>query len=93
MGFHQKDRVKGDIRATLKNWNVLYSENEVVNLCWRLTPEMVIWEIWKERNMRLFRNEIYLISKIMDIIKTQIRETVQSRNFTCQKNMASPQDL
>jgi hypothetical protein len=36
---------KGDIRATLKNKKALYSENEVVNLCWGLTPVMVIWEI------------------------------------------------
>jgi hypothetical protein len=93
MGFLQTDRVKGDIRATLKNWKALYSENEVVNLCWGLTPGMVIWEIWKERNMRLFRNESYPTSKIVDTIKTQLRETVQSRNFTCQKNTTSPHDL
>jgi hypothetical protein len=33
MGFIQMDRVKRDIRATLKNWKTLYSENEVVNQC------------------------------------------------------------
>jgi hypothetical protein len=76
MGFCQTDRVKGDIRATLRNWKEHYSENEVVNLCWDLTSGMVIWEIWKEINRRLFRNESHSISNIMDYIKTQIRETM-----------------
>ena len=86
--------VKGDIRDTLKKWKALFSENEVVNLCWGLTLGMVIWALWKERNMRLFRNEIHPISKIMDTIKTQIREIVQSKNFTCQKKPGiSPRPL
>jgi hypothetical protein len=57
MGFLQTDMVKGDIRDTLKKWKALFSENEVVNLCWGLTVEMVIWVIWKERNRGKFRNE------------------------------------
>jgi hypothetical protein len=54
---------------------------------------MVILSIWKERNRILFRNEIHPISKIENYIKTQIRETMQSINFTCQKTPKSPQDL
>jgi hypothetical protein len=93
MVYRQMDRVKGDIRATLRNWKEHYNENEVVNLFWGLTPRMVIWAIWKEINRRIFRNESPSFSKVEDSIKSQIRETVQSKNFMCPKNPMSPQDL
>jgi hypothetical protein len=35
--YHQTDRVREDILATLRNWRVQYTENEIVNLCWGLT--------------------------------------------------------
>jgi hypothetical protein len=52
----QSNRTRGNICATINNWNESYRKNEVVNLCWNLMPGMIIWEIWKERNRRIFRN-------------------------------------
>jgi hypothetical protein len=91
--FCQMDRVKGDIRATLGNWREHFSENELVNLCWGLTSGMVIWEIWKERNRRIFKNEALPITKVVESIKNQVRETTLSRNIPPPKNHMSPQDL
>jgi ribonuclease HI len=47
---------------------------------------MIIWEIWKERNRRIFRNESWPEGKLKETIISLIRETVQSRN--CQTGRA-----
>jgi hypothetical protein len=91
--YRQTDRVKDDIRATLGNWRGHYTENEMVNLCWGLTPGIVIWAIWKERNRRIFNNESLPFTKVVDSIKTQLRETVLSRNVLSSTNNPSSQDL
>jgi hypothetical protein len=45
--YHQSNRVRGGIRATIKNWKERYINNDVVKLCWGITLGMVIWAIWK----------------------------------------------
>jgi ribonuclease HI len=51
---------------------------------------MIIWEIWKERNRRIFRNESRPEGKLKETIISLIRETVQSRN--CQTGRAQLTD-
>jgi ribonuclease HI len=88
--FRQSDRIRGNIAATIKLWRENYSDQEKVNLCWTLTPGMIIWSIWKERNRRIFRNQSWPEGKIKETITSMIRETVMSRN--CQEGRAQPTD-
>jgi hypothetical protein len=90
--YRQSNRVKGDIRETIKDWNERYNENEMVNLCWSLTSGMVIWAIWKERNMHIFRNDNLPTERLKDAIVSQIRETVQSCNHNKEKIQLTDQD-
>jgi hypothetical protein len=79
--YRQTDRVREDIQATLRSWRVQYTENEIVNLCWGLTPGFFIWEIWKERNKIIFHNESLPINNLIETIKQQLRETILSRKI------------
>jgi ribonuclease HI len=90
--FRQSNRTRGNINATINNWNESYSENEMVNLCWNLMPGMIIWAIWKERNRRIFRNESLPEGKLKEAIISQIRETVQSRNCQTERAQLTGQD-
>jgi hypothetical protein len=90
--YRQSNRIWGNISATINNWNESYNENEMVNLCWNLTSGMIIWEIWKERNRRIFRNEILPEGKLKDAIISQIREMVQSRNCKKETMQLTDQD-
>jgi hypothetical protein len=65
---------------TINTWKENYSENEEVNLCWTLIPRMIIWEIWKERNRCIFRNQSLLEGKIKKTIISMTNEMVQSHN-------------
>jgi hypothetical protein len=55
--FRQSNRIRGNISATINIWKENYNENKEVNLCWNLISRMIIWEIWKERNRCIFRNQ------------------------------------
>jgi hypothetical protein len=90
--FCQSNRIKGNISATINNWNAGYSENEMVNLYWNLTSSMIIWAIWKERNRCIFRNERILTKRIKETIVSQIREIVQSHNYKTEKGKLRDQD-
>jgi hypothetical protein len=70
--FRQSNRTRGNINATINNWNESYNENEMVNLCWNLMPGMIIWAIWKERNRCIFRNESLPEGKLKEAIISQI---------------------
>jgi hypothetical protein len=90
--FRQSNRTRGNICATINNWNESYNENEEVNLCWILIPGMIIWAIWKERNRRIFRNESLPEGKLKEKIISLTRETVQSRNCQTGKAQLTGQD-
>ena len=79
--FQESNRTRGNICATINNWNESYRENEEVNLCWTLIPGMIIWTIWKERNQRIFKNESLPERKIKEKIIPMTRETVQRCNY------------
>jgi len=53
-------------------------ENEVLIRAWAFTPGFIIWNVWKERNKRIFKNEKANPQKLYDLILKQIRETVST---------------
>jgi hypothetical protein len=74
--FHQSNRIRGNISTTINTWEEKYNDNEEVNLCWTLTPSMIAWAIWKERNRRIFRNQSWTVGKIKETIIAMTREMV-----------------
>jgi hypothetical protein len=78
--FRQSNRIRGNISATINTWKENYSENEEVNLYWTLIPGMIIWEMWKEQNQRIFKNQLWTAGNIKGTIIAMTREMVQSHN-------------
>jgi hypothetical protein len=83
--YNQSNRVRGNISAFIIDWNERYNENEMVNLYGNITSGMIIWEIWKERNKCIFRNENIPTERMKDEIVSQIREMVQRHNYNKEK--------
>eukprot|EP00253_Pinus_taeda_P008423 PITA_08423 len=55
--FRQTDKDNFSITSTLKNWRKDLSKNELINKDWTLVPGFLIWDVWKERNNRIFKNK------------------------------------
>ena len=74
--FQQTDRDKGSIINTLNNWRRNFSDYEFLSSTWALTPSFIIWNVWKERNNRIFKNENKPSQCLFEQILKQLKETV-----------------
>ena len=48
---------------------------------WRVIPSIVIWEVWKERNMRFFQEISEPVEKLLRRIDHSIEEVVSAAVF------------
>eukprot|EP00253_Pinus_taeda_P017013 PITA_17013 len=91
--FHQTDRDKESIINTLNKWRKNFSENELLNLAWAFTPSFIIWNVWKERNKRIFKEEKTIPLCLLDLILKQIKETVSITVRNYPKNSPTDYEL
>eukprot|EP00253_Pinus_taeda_P030811 PITA_30811 len=79
--FQQTDRDKGSIVNTLNNWRRNFSYYEFIHSAWALTPSFITWNVWKERNNRIFKNENSSSQCIIEQqILRQLKEMCMDRN-------------
>jgi len=71
--FKQTDRNENDITDTLKNWRKDFSDNETVNTALALIPGFLIWDVWKERNNRIFKDKFGSAQSIIAQILKQLK--------------------
>jgi exonuclease III len=50
------DRLRDNILATITNWRDQAFQSPLLNRIWQLLPGFILWQTWKERNRRIFRN-------------------------------------
>eukprot|EP00253_Pinus_taeda_P034910 PITA_34910 len=74
--FQQTDRDKGSIINTLNKWRRNFSDYEVLGSAWAITPGFIIWNVWKERKNRIFKNERRPSQCLSEQILKQLKETV-----------------
>ncbi|GLJ49629.1 hypothetical protein SUGI_1052950 [Cryptomeria japonica] len=46
---------------------------------WLVGPSMIVWHIWKERNMRIFKEAPLPVDKIIDNIKSAVEEVINGK--------------
>ena len=71
-------------QALLLSWPTKL-DNGVYNKLWNICPSIVVWELWKERNRRIFRNSemslerflIKLEASIVEVLNSHLRKTLK----------------
>eukprot|EP00253_Pinus_taeda_P035321 PITA_35321 len=53
----KEGRVLGDINNTLRNWPQKPYQSEILNILWQITPGILMLNIWKEWNRRIFKDQ------------------------------------
>jgi len=62
--YQKEGRIHGDIRAIVCNWNQSPYKRKLLNTLWKLIPSLLMWNIWKERNHRIFKSQSMSIEKL-----------------------------
>jgi hypothetical protein len=50
-------RVKDSIMSTIRGWGTDSYKIPILNRTWQLLPGFIVWQLWKERNKRIFHSQ------------------------------------
>jgi hypothetical protein len=90
--MRKSNRNRGSINCTIENWDSISFSNPILNLIWQLLPGFTLWQIWKERNRRIFRSQTSLPEVTWEKIRAQIRETIRSKLWEEKDRQCSPEE-
>eukprot|EP00253_Pinus_taeda_P008637 PITA_08637 len=69
-------KVNNDIIDTIRQWPKCPYSCAILNYLWNIIPGITLWNIWKERNRRIFKNQNSPIEIIWNRLKGNLRETM-----------------
>jgi hypothetical protein len=81
------------IRATITNWRDQAFHSPILNRIWQLLPGFILWQTWKERNRRIFRNTSLTWQQCWSFCYRNIIETLHLRNWSEADSACSPSEL
>jgi hypothetical protein len=70
------DRKCEGLRETIEEWRDSTFHSPILNRIWQLLPGFILWQLWKERNMRIFLTTHWDWKTIWTQIHNNIRETI-----------------
>jgi len=68
--------VNNDIIDTIRQWPKNPYSCMILNHLWNIIPGITLWNIWKERNRRIFKNQSSTTEVIWNRLKSNLRETM-----------------
>jgi hypothetical protein len=79
--MRRSNQNRGSIRDTIENWDSITYNNPILNHIWQLLPGFILWQIWKERNKRIFHSKNSPAESTWDKAATLIKETIRSKHW------------
>jgi hypothetical protein len=82
------DRNRSGIRETIEGWRDSIFHSPILNRIWQLLPGFILWQIWKERNRRIFNSSSLNWQEVWSKILSNIKETINlhpwmDQDLTC----------
>jgi hypothetical protein len=91
--MRKSSRNRSCINSTIENWDNISFSNPILNCIWTLLPGFTLWQIWKERNKRIFHSLSSPPEVTWTKVKSLIQETVRSKHWTVADQQCSPEEL
>jgi hypothetical protein len=80
--MRKTNRERDNIISTIRNWGTEAYKSPILNRIWQLFPGFIVWQLWKERNMRIFHSQASTPSNIWSKIFENIQETICAQLWT-----------
>ena len=75
--FRRAKRVRGQPHLTIKAWDKETFKNPVIRKIWLIFLETLMWEVWKERNGRVFERRKDTTQLVWNQVVKYIQETIK----------------
>lgn len=89
----KEGQVLGDIEDTIRQWPQTPYQCKILNILWQTIPGFLMWNIWKERNRRIFKGQSMTMEQVWKGIHNNIRETLSTKNWSQDDYPKEPQEL
>jgi len=78
----KEGRKIGDLNNTIRNWPQAPYQSNILNTLWQIIPGIVMWNLWKERNRRIFKNQSMDEQQVWQIIYKNVQETLSLQRWS-----------
>jgi ribonuclease HI len=85
-------RSRSSINDTIDNWNGISFHNPILNHIWTILPGFTLWQIWKERNKRIFHSQSSSPEATWEKVKSLIQETTRSKPWSEEDQKCRPEE-
>eukprot|EP00253_Pinus_taeda_P032540 PITA_32540 len=72
----KEGREIGALNNTLRNWPQKPYQSNILNSLWQIISGIVMWNLWKERNRIIFKNQSMDEQQVWQIINKNVQETL-----------------
>eukprot|EP00253_Pinus_taeda_P028254 PITA_28254 len=79
--FSTTERNPHDIIQTLSDWGEGKFQSKIVRRAWSITTGFNVWNLWKERNSRIFKGKSSGPEEVWKRTLRQIRESILAENW------------
>jgi len=78
------------MKTTIDNWQKNLYQNTILNRAWIISLGLVLWNIWKERNNLIFKEERREKVDKWNQITQNIRETILAEKWFKEDSKTNP---
>jgi ribonuclease HI len=86
------DRNRDSIQETITNWRDEAFHSPILNRVWQLIPGFILWQTWKERNRRIFKDLSLPWQQCWHLCCNNIRETINIQHWSEADSRAAPSE-
>jgi hypothetical protein len=87
------DRERDSIIDTITNWRDQVFQSPLLNRIWQLLLSFILWQVWKERNRRFFRNVSLPWQHCWNQCRLNILETLNLQLWNEKDLISNPSEL
>jgi ribonuclease HI len=91
--MRKSDRQRESVIDTIAEWRDQAFHSPLLNRIWKLLPSFILWKIWKERNIRVFRNLSQPWQHCWHQCRNHILETISLQHWTDDTGGSIPSEL
>lgn len=79
--FRRSNKVRGYLDLSIREWDSYAFDNPIILTIWQILPGTILWNIWKERNDRIFKGNKMELAKVWQKIIVNVQEMIRSKKW------------